>query len=243
MDLKVAELLGARRLAATFYVALRGHHGGPTLEPTQLRSLASNGFEVGGHSLSHNSLPPLDGKEITLEVLNCKNWLDDLLGKPIRMFCYPKGRFNAKVISGVKLAGYRGARTNRMLGRMLDFSPYEMPTTLQAHPLDRYDYLRSALRAASPGRILQYLARVSRASSWVELGKELFDVVVRQGGVWHLYGHSWQIEQMGLWGDLEEILDYVAGREGVRYVTNAEVLDFLPHKIPAVSEPARLSTR
>ena len=65
------------------------------------------------------------------------------------------------------------------------------------------------------------------------MGKVLFDQVLKEGGVWHLFGHSWQVEEMGLWDELKEILDYVGGREGVRYVTNAEVLSFLPERAPA----------
>ena len=71
------------------------------------------------------------------------------------------------------------------------------------------------------------------AASWVELGKALFDLVLCEGGVWHLYGHSWEIEEKGLWDELKEMLDYVAEREGVQYVTNAEVLNFLPGRAGA----------
>jgi hypothetical protein len=35
------------------------------------------------------------------------------------------------------------------------------------------------------------------------MGKILFDRVLKEGGVWHLFGHSWQIEEMGLWDDLK----------------------------------------
>lgn len=48
-----------------------------------------------------------------------------------------------------------------------------------------------------------------------------------------LVRRSWYNEQMDLWDDLKEILDHVCGREGVLYVSNAEVLSFLPEKTPA----------
>jgi hypothetical protein len=60
-----------------------------------------------------------------------------------------------------------------------------------------------------------FLVHLRRARSWLELGKRLFDVVLENGGVWHLFGHSWEIERLGLWGDLGEILDYV-GKAGRR---------------------------
>jgi peptidoglycan/xylan/chitin deacetylase (PgdA/CDA1 family) len=235
-DLKVAELLRERGLVGTFYFPFLGYDGRQTLTPDHLRSLAAEGFEIGGHGMSHNVLTPLRSKEIAREVGICKKRLEDILGEQVRMFSYPLGRYNGVVVQHLKDAGYLGARTNRMLGYKLDFSPYEMPTTLQAAPLKKADYCRNALRSASPGRVLTYFARVIRAPNWVELGKSLFDLALRDGGVWHLYGHSWQVEEMGLWDDLKEILDYVSGREGVLYVTNAAVLNFLPGRTPV---PAR----
>ena len=55
----------------------------------------------------------------------------------------------------------------------------------------------------------------------------MFDVVLERGGFWHLYGHSWEIEELQLWGQLEEMLDYVAHRSVVRYTTNSGLLQIL----------------
>jgi peptidoglycan/xylan/chitin deacetylase (PgdA/CDA1 family) len=236
LDLKVAELLRARALSGTFYFPFIGQHGRRTLEPAQLRSLASEGFEVGGHGMSHSVLPPLRSKEIAREVSICKNRLEDILGKQVRMFCYPKGRFNAAVVRHVRDAGYEGARTTRMLRQALDFDPFQMPTSLLAYPNKRKMYAKNLLRGRNIRGLFDYVTQFIALDSWVSTGKILFDRVLKEGGVWHLFGHSWQIEEMGLWDDLKEILDYVCGREGVRYLTNAEVLTFLPEKAPATAQ-------
>lgn len=233
LDLKVAELLRARHLPGTFYVPFIGHHGRRALEPAQLRSLASEGFEVGGHTVSHSVLPQLSSKEIAREVGICKNRLEDILDKQVRMFCYPKGRFNAEVIRHLEETGYEGARTTRMLRQGLDFGPFRMPTSLHAYPNTKMQYAKNLVRGRNIRGLLDYVTRLIWRDSWVSIGKLLFDRVLREGGVWHVYGHSWQIEGMGLWDDLKEILDYVCGREGVLYVTNGEVLTFLPEKTPA----------
>ena len=134
-DLRVAELLRARDLPGTFYFPFIGYDGRQTLTHDHLKSFVREGFEVGGHGMSHNVLPPLRSKEIAREVGNCKKRLEDILGEPIRMFSYSLGHYSGSVVRYLKEAGYLGGRTNRMLGRKLDFSPYEMPTTLQAPPL------------------------------------------------------------------------------------------------------------
>jgi peptidoglycan/xylan/chitin deacetylase (PgdA/CDA1 family) len=235
LDLTVADLLRERHLAGTFYFPFMGYEGRRTVEPGQLRSLASEGFEVGGHGMSHRVLTPLRSEEVGREVGVCKNRLEDILGEPVRMFCYPKGRLNANVKLQVKRAGYAGARTTRMLSQRLDFDPFRMPTSLLAYPCSRKMYVNSLLRGMSIRGLLDRVTDLIWPGNWVSMAKVLFDQVLGRGGVWHLYGHSWQIEQMGLWDDLKEILDYVAGRKGVVYATNAQVLSFLPERAAATT--------
>jgi len=62
------------------------------------------------------------------------------------------------------------------------------------------------------------------------LGKRFFDVVLKDGGFWHLYGHSWEIERVGLWGGLRELLDYICRHDGVSYIPNAALVE--PHQAP-----------
>jgi len=228
LDLRVAELLHARGLPGTFYFPFTGPKGRQTLTPDKLRSLASEGFEVGGHSLSHAVLPQLRSQEIAREVGTCKHRLEEILGERVRMFCYPKGRFNASVIEQVKRAGYEGARTTRMLRQALDFDPFQVPTSLLVYPNRKKMYARNLLKGRNARGLFDYVTQFIRLDSWVSMGKILFDRVLEEGGVWHLYGHSWQVEEMGLWADLKEVLDYVSNRRGVAYLPNRDLLKLLP---------------
>lgn len=222
LDLRVAELLRARDLLGTFYVPIARYKGRERLTTSQLRSLVDEGFEVGGHTLTHKVLPKLSSQEIAREV--DKDGLEDILGRPVRMFCYPKGRFNGRVTRQVKHAGYEGARTVRMLRQSLDFDPFQMPTSLPAYPNRKQMYARNLLKGRNIRGLFHYVTEFIRLDNWVSLGKILFDRVLREGGVWHLYGHSWQVEEMGLWDDLEEMLDYVSLRPGVAYIPNCDVI-------------------
>ena len=71
-----------------------------------------------------------------------------------------------------------------------------------------------------------YATHYISLNNWVEVGKALFGRVLREGGVWHLYGHSWAIEELGMWGDVAQMLDYVCQQEGVLYLSNVDVLKF-----------------
>ncbi len=225
-DLKVAELLRSRGIGGTFYVPIKPYRERP-LEPAELRALSSEGFEIGAHGYSHKLLWGLPAEELAGEVGPCKPILEDILGTQVRMFCYPCGRYDSNVVRTLKEAGYCGARTVRMLATRPDFNPFEMPTTVQIFPHPRSDYLRNVARAWKLEGLQVYLVHRTRLGDWLELGKRLFDSVLQNGGIWHLYGHSWEIDALNLWDGLRKMLDYVYRQEGVTYLSNGEVLRFL----------------
>lgn len=227
-DLKVAELLQPRGIQGTFYIPITPFEGRPALQHPELRGLASEGFEIGAHGFSHKPLWGLSAEELAREVGLCKPILEDILGTEVRMFCYPQGRYDSNVVRALKQVGYCGARTVRMLSTRLDFSPFEMPITLQIFPHSRSAYLRNIARARKLEGLQVYVAHSRGLANWVDLGKSLFDTVLRNGGIWHLYGHSWEIDNRDLWTELKEILDYVCKRKGVIYVPNWKLLQFLP---------------
>jgi peptidoglycan/xylan/chitin deacetylase (PgdA/CDA1 family) len=223
-DLKLATILSSYSIRGTFYIPVIGYDGRQPVGSRDLRELRSQGFEIGGHGLSHHTLPKFRGKELKREVAVCKARLEDVLGEPVRMFSYPKGRYTARVVRALKDAGYEGARTTRMMASELSFDSFEMPTTLQVFPHKRSTHIKNIVRAGNLFRFCDYVIRFRECESWVELGKRLFDRVLSEGGVWHLVGHSWEIEEMGLWDQLQEMLEYVSGRENVLYLTNYEIL-------------------
>jgi hypothetical protein len=45
-----------------------------------------------------------------------------------------------------------------------------------------------------------------------------------------LYGHSWEIDELGIWSDLHEMLDHVSHCKGVTYLTNGQLLSLLKDK-------------
>jgi peptidoglycan/xylan/chitin deacetylase (PgdA/CDA1 family) len=230
-DLKIAEMLRAGGVPATFYVPIFGPHGKPTLLPEDLRRLVSQGFEIGAHTMTHAVLSNLHGQRLWVEVSECKQVLEQILGREVQMFCYPRGRYNQEVLETVRKVGYRGARTTRMLCQQPSFNAFEMPTTLQAYPHDSLTYYKNLGKRRDLPGLYRYVFELRQMRSWVELGKKLFDQVLQEGGIWHLYGHSWEIEELGLWNELQEMVDYVRERPGVSYLTNSQTLQLLEQEL------------
>jgi peptidoglycan/xylan/chitin deacetylase (PgdA/CDA1 family) len=220
LDLRLAEMLHSRGVNATFYVPIQGYRK-QALSYAQLRGLAEHGFEIGAHSVSHRLLRGLSDAELVAEINPCKPALEDITGSEVRMFCYPEGRFDSNTIRALETAGYVGARTVRMLSTQTDFDRFEMPTTVQSFPHPPSTYLKNAAKAGNLEGLQTCFSQRSRLRNWVDLGKRLFDSVLANGGVWHIYGHSWEIEELGLWNGLAELLDYVSHRQGVSYMANS----------------------
>ena len=81
------------------------------LQPWQVRRLIAAGWEIDSHTISHADLTTLDPARLREEVAGSRNRLRRMFGRPVRFFCYPAGRFDARVVAAVKAAGYLGATT------------------------------------------------------------------------------------------------------------------------------------
>ncbi|MGH9680519.1 MAG: polysaccharide deacetylase family protein [Candidatus Acidiferrales bacterium] len=225
-DLRLAGELAARGLPGTFYVPLANQERRDVLSAPALRDLAGAGFEIGAHTVTHRVLTGLSPRELSSEVRGSKQLLEELLGREVRMFCYPRGRYDSNVIRCVEESGFAGARTTRMLARAGAFERYEMPASLQAFPHPPLNYVKNLGKRRDVEGMGRYFKQYLRCGDWVELGKKLFQEVMEHGGIWHLYGHSWEIEEFALWGQLAELLDHVSRQPGVVYGSNGEVLDW-----------------
>jgi peptidoglycan-N-acetylglucosamine deacetylase len=146
----------------------------------------------------------------------------------VTSFAYPKGRYNSSIVGLVRDVGYRCARGVQLLSLSHDFPPFEMPVTIQAFPHRWTGYAKNLLRRGEVGSLARFSLQIGRSKNWVELGKSLFERALQRGGAWHLLGHSWQTEKFDGWSELQDLLDYVSARPGVRYVTNTGLCE-TPH--------------
>lgn len=225
-DLKISEFLLERGLRGTFYVPLRPFRNMSALTDADTRDMIAAGLEIGAHGVDHEIMSDLSADETLQVATKCKCVLEDRLGTDVSMFCYPRGRYNRQTIRCLQKAGYRGARTTRMVNTRPGFRAFEMPTSSQAYPHTPVRYLRNMARGRNLGGIFDYFTNLRSENDWVQLGMKLFDRVLEQGGIWHIYGHSWEIDELGLWTGLKYILDYVSSRKNVLYLTNGELLSY-----------------
>lgn len=58
----------------------------------QVKALADAGMEIGGHTVNHPILANCSADEARAEIVNGKQYLEDLLDAPVRLFAYPNGK-------------------------------------------------------------------------------------------------------------------------------------------------------
>ena len=95
------------------------------LSERQVRMLIASGWELDSHTLTHANLPSLGAEALQREVSGSRKALRKLFGVPVDFFCYPAGRYDARVIAAVRRAGYLGATTT-VEGLATPGRPYEL---------------------------------------------------------------------------------------------------------------------
>ncbi len=124
--LAAAPILQTHEFNATFYITVaflgrRGH-----LTAVQLRELASLGFEIGCHSMTHAYLDDLNQEGLEREIVQAKHELEDIIGKPVAHFSCPGGRFDSRVTQQVEAAGYRTMATSQVGAHASASNPFSL---------------------------------------------------------------------------------------------------------------------
>jgi peptidoglycan-N-acetylglucosamine deacetylase len=224
LDLRVADLLAKHGIAGTFYIPRSSEFG--TMTPAQIRNMARD-FEIGAHTVGHLELPGLPDREAEYEIAASKSWLEDTLGTPCALFCPPRGHYRPRHVEMVRRAGYLGLRSTELAS--LDHPRrsggiWLMPTTVQVFPRDRVlDYIRNSIKRAAVANLWRFVLH-GRSGEWPALARALLHRTVVRGGVFHLWGHSWELAGTSQWERLESVLRLMAEtRRHASALTNGEI--------------------
>ena len=225
LDIRIAELLEKYKLSGTFYVPIKN----PQREVMNSRMLVeiSKKHEIGGHTVNHTFLNTVSRVVAKYEVAAGKAMLEDKLGKSINAFCYPGGKYSQRDIQLVKDAGFSFGRTTRLLHTTIDPSQQLMHTGMQTYNHSNVVLIRHCMKNLYLSPILDYSLFYKENKNFRVLAESMLKRLFKNGGVLHLWGHSWEIEKYGLWTELEEVLKIMAFHEEISYMNNTECWNFL----------------
>jgi peptidoglycan/xylan/chitin deacetylase (PgdA/CDA1 family) len=221
LDVKLADFLMRCGIKGTFYIPLENSER-KVLSTQAIRDI-SHEFEIGGHTRNHKKLTILDDKQIYNEIKGGKSALEDILCCPVHVFSYPWGCYNERVRNAVIDAGFRGARTTQEFWLTLGEDPFLMPTTLQASPHSGWTRIKHAIKGKNWMGLSTFL-KMRLGKTFVELARDLFTLCLFGGGLWHLWGHSWEIENLNLWDPLQELFTWITSHTEVEFLTNGQII-------------------
>lgn len=203
-------MLNKHGCTGTFYIPCR-RAGAAVLSPGEIRTIAQE-HEIGGHTLDHCYLDQVTTAVARAQIVDGKCVLEDWLGRSVNGFAYPGGKHSRRVRGLVRAAAFSYARTVECFSLQTYEDPFRMPTTIQLNPYRPQQYIRNYLKRGHwRSRLSGLIAVTSRRDLRLRL-TAILDLAWRRGGVFHLWGHSWELETLGLWPILDDFLKQVAER-------------------------------
>lgn len=231
LDWRLVELFDKYHIRATFYIAR--DFLSQRLSEADIRDIAQR-HEIGAHTLTHPVLTDITPEQAEYEIVTSKQWLEDVTGQAITSFCYPKGFHNATVRRITQDAGYKLARSVRPYQLDAGDDAYAMPTTVQIYPFPLRPLPDMAIwrgwrtRSQPLRQALPHMRRLqlplTNLHSWAALAIALLDRAAQTGGIWHLWGHSWEIEQYQMWQDLITVLEATRRYSHAQRLTNSDII-------------------
>ena len=154
-----APLLAERAIPATVF-CVAGHLGGlsdwPSARPgprfelagaEELATLATQGFEIGCHGMTHAPLDRASSPDLDRELIDAKELLQREIGVEVHSYAYPYGVAPADDARAVVAANFNSAWTTALAYVTPDADTHALPR-VDAHYVRRPRLLRAALTGA-----------------------------------------------------------------------------------------------
>jgi hypothetical protein len=209
------------------------------MDAATLRELARI-FEVSAHTLDHIDLTTVQPSEAEQQVREGRQRLEDMIETVVHGFCYPRGKFNPVIREIVRKAGFAYARGNKNFCSALGNDRFAIPVTVQFFPHTKCVYARNLLKHGITRDRLRLCRPLMSGADLVACVKRLVDRFQGTEGIFHLWGHSWELEKYELWEDLEDVFRYLRSSvPGTNCVKNCELLSMMDYEPTAAERAAK----
>ena len=209
LDLKLAELLDRYNLSGTFYIPIRNSEGPAVMGKRDIRVLDSN-FDIGSHTYDHIYLDKLSSTECKQQISLGKSVLEDYLGHSVDGFCYPGGKYNKKIVETVQDLNIKHARTINNFSLDAKGGKLLIPTTLQFYPHKKPVYYSNYLKQKKYFNRYPAFKPMVFGRDWLNALYCLFEKHQNSDKIFHVWGHSWEIDELNLWAKLEDFFKFAS---------------------------------
>ncbi len=201
-DRRLFDLHEKYQIHGMFFVPTRNKEGRSVLTPDMLKNAESDYVSFGGHTENHVYLTGIPPEQVDGEVFRNKQYLEDTLGHEVIHFCLPGGKYNETILK----TAFRHYQTVRTADTMsFRYNGNLLKPSIHVFPRGSKSLLGNAARNLSIPQLL-YIA--------LHLKKDYFSLIhdllererKKDGSTVVLWGHSWELEEFGLWDEVESIM-------------------------------------
>lgn len=155
------------------------------------------GHEISLHTASHPHLEQISKGECFSQIAKDREGLEELTGYPVTGMSYPFGSYDSQVTELLSAVGVEYCRTVASTGR------YSIPDELIKWNPTCHDK-----------------ALCEHSTAFVNLKPGTMSLL-------YIWGHSYEFEQQGRWGYIEEQLAVIGCKDDIWYATNIEIARYL----------------
>jgi hypothetical protein len=189
------------------FVPVQNREGKAVLSSENLVTIESDIVEIGSHTYHHTYLTELAEQDVYKELIDGKNYLEDVLGHSIEHFCYPGGRYNAK-IERQALGIYKTVRQANTMCVSHRFPIVD--TTFHFYPRGWRSIFYNSFRQGSGGLLLSAAGRFLRESYFEFIKHYIYQAFNRNSNDdIVIFGHSWELSEFHLWEELEHLFSFI----------------------------------
>jgi peptidoglycan/xylan/chitin deacetylase (PgdA/CDA1 family) len=188
-----------------FFVPTRNREGRNVLSPDVIKKSESEMIRFGGHTDNHTYLTTISLAEAENEIKRNKDYLENILGHSIPDFCMPGGQYNDKILNLV-YKYYKTARTADTMNFQYKEGP--LKPAFHFYPRGKKSLLYNAAKNRSYRQLMN--TALSLSSSYFDLMKKILGIEAhRKDSIIMMWGHSWEIDELNLWNELENLFIFV----------------------------------
>lgn len=197
-DKRLVSIFNENGIRGTFHIN-GGLFGNPERLDKEVVSSLYMGHEIACHTLTHPTIARCPKEQTVKQILQDREILEEIVGKPVRGLSYPNGSYNEEIKKALPLLGIAYSRT-----------------------------VNSTHGFALPNDFTEWNPTCHHNMELMELGKEFANLHKTQYlYMMYVWGHSYEFERDHNWNVIEEFCKYMGGREDIWYATNIEIVDYL----------------
>lgn len=200
-DIRLFELHEKYEIPGMFFVPTQNIEGRKVITSEEIRKYESNMISFGGHTANHVYLTTIPFEKVENEIADNKSYLEDVLGHEIEHFCLPGGKYNKDILD-VSFKYFKTVRTTNTMcfdksGKLVRPSFHIYPRRIKSLAGN------SLIRNKSVSDFFKVL-EMSR-KDYFDIIYEFLRIKAEEDSQIVFWGHSWEIEELGLWEKVEAL--------------------------------------